>query len=161
MSTVPTGGGASLPLEMIDQQIAYRFFDEVYSQQKPDVCALLVSANALSHTPEGEFHGPACVEQLVAVLESAFPNASYTIQEMVADADVVTVRWNMAGIHEQPFHGVAATGAPVELEGAAMLRFDNHLNVEGWMSYDRIGLLEQIQSHVPLDDRICPPCREP
>ncbi|MDQ3654061.1 MAG: ester cyclase, partial [Chloroflexota bacterium] len=100
------------------QRVAARLFDEVFSQRKPDVCVLLMTANAVNHTPAGDFDGPAGFEQYVAGIWNAYPDATFAIDDGVTDGDLVTLHWTIGGAQAE------ATG---HLDGLAILRFEQDM----------------------------------
>ena len=125
---------------------ATRLFNEVLSQRTPDVCALLMATGAVTHTPLGEFVGPTGFEDYVAGAWSAFPDARFTVQETEVSADHLTVHWTMTGRHLGDFEAIPASGAVVRLDGIAVLRFQDGMISESWLQYDRMSLVEQIES---------------
>lgn len=60
----------------------------------------------------------------------AFPDISYELHEMVAEADWVALRKTFTGTHEGELHGLPATGRTVEVGGHATFRFEDGLIVE-------------------------------
>ena len=148
------GQGATIPDAVRNELMATRLFDEVFTQRKADVCALIMDASATTHTPAGDFNGPGGFEQYVAEIWADFPDAIFAIHDGFADGDNMTVQWTMS--HLGP------DGQAITLEGVAILRFENHMIAETWIHYDRLSLLEQLESaQSPADSRICPPCAEP
>ena len=153
------GGNGSMHASANEGTTA-RLFDEVLSEKTSDVCALLMAAGAITHTPHGDFTGPAGFEQYVAGAWSAFPDATFSIDERTSSTDHVTVRWTMTGRHLGDFGSYGATGAILRLEGVAILRFEGGMISESWFQYDRMSLGEQIES-APANPDICPPCELP
>ncbi len=148
VETVDTGGGGgAMPPELHNQYLAARLFDEVFVRQTPDVCALLMSANAINHTPAGDFAGPAGFEAYVAEVWTAYPNASFAIDEGVTDGDVVTLHWTIGG------------GQAGQLDGLAILRFEQDMIAESWIEYAEVASAEPVDPNVVPE--LCPPCREP
>lgn len=145
-----TGGGAGLVLTP-NQRVATRLFDEVFSQQKPDVCVLLMAATAINHTPAGAFEGPAGFEQYVAGVRTAYPDASFTFDHGVIDGDLVTVHWRLTD-------GQMEASGP--LEGTAILRFERNMIAESWIEYGAVAPAERAVV-TPAAPETCPPCREP
>ncbi len=143
VETEDTGGGAGVVLTA-NQRVAARLFNEVFSQRKPDVCALLMAANAVNHTPMGDFHGPAGFEQYAAEVWKAYPGATFGTDAGVADGDLVTLHWTISD----------------QLEGLAVLRFEQNMIAESWIEYGSIGTAEEV-AVTPAAPEICPPCREP
>lgn len=143
--------GAPLgPQLTVNQRTAVRLFNEVFVQQKPDVCALLMTANAVNHTPAGDFEGPAGFEQYVAEVWSTYPDAAFAIDEGVVDGDLVTLNWTISG---QASDGAGQVG------GTATLRFEEHMITESWIEYADAAPAGQVEPNAAPET--CPPCREP
>lgn len=142
-----SGGSGGVGLTT-NQQVAARLFDEVFVQQQPGVCALLMTSSAVTHTPAGDFEGPDGFERYVAELWITYPNATFAVDEGVADGNLMTFRWSING--EQAIH----------LEGLTILRFEQSMITESWFDYDSAASTEQgmVTPGIP---EICPPCREP
>lgn len=155
-----TGGSGGVSPALDNQNVAFRLFDEVFSQRKVDVCQTLMNAGAVNHTSAGEFVGPAGFELFVADVWEAFPNAAFTIDAAHTEGEMLTMRWTMNGTHQGTFMDHDATGNPVHLQGIAIFRFERGMIAESWIQYDRLSLLDQVTQ--PVDAPvICPPCEEP
>lgn len=153
--TLLAGGRRDVPARLQSMRLF-----EVLSRRNPEVCSLLMAANAINHTPAGTFGGPDGFERFVAEVWSPFPDAIFAIEDRFADGDIVTLRWTMLGHHHGNVQNHVVSGVPVYLEGLAILRFEQNMIVESWIQYDRMSLLEQIEA-TPGEPRICPPCQEP
>jgi predicted SnoaL-like aldol condensation-catalyzing enzyme len=146
------GSGGATSAETQNQQATARLFDEVFSQQKPGVCLLLMSANAVNHTPVGDFVGPTGFERYVAELWTAYPDATFAAGESVADGDRVTATWTLSG---------SQTNDAGQLNGHVILRFERNMIAESWIVYGSQALVSTGQDEVTPAPEICPPCREP
>jgi predicted ester cyclase len=154
------GGSTILPPDLGNQQVAFRLFADVLAGKQYEVCPLLMAATAITHTPAGNFEGPAGFEKHAADAWGAFPDATFVIDESIPGADLVTLRWTMTGRHLDAFGGWSATGAGVRLEGVAILRFEGGMIAETWLQYDRMALVEQMEQSSVMPD-VCPPCDLP
>ncbi|MFI9153860.1 ester cyclase [Streptomyces sp. NPDC053367] len=70
---------------------------------------------------------------------------TFTVEDLIADGDRVCARWFWKGTHKGDFLGVAATGRECSMAGTTVFRCggDGKI-VEGWWSYDRLGLMAQL-----------------
>jgi len=75
---------------------------------------------------------------------AGFPDACNTIDEIVAEADRVVVRWTMTGTHGGDGLGFPATGRAVRLEGVTISRIADGRIAEHWSFRDDLGLLRQL-----------------
>jgi predicted ester cyclase len=66
------------------------------------------------------------------------------IEDSIAEGDKVTVRITVEGTHQGGQLGVAPTGRRIKIAGVVIIRIANGQIVEGWNSWDQLGLLRQI-----------------
>jgi predicted ester cyclase len=78
-----------------------RFVEEVYSQGNTDAIA--------DYCVPGSFLAGGLAGQIM-VMKTAFPDNSFTIDEMVAEADKVVVRMTVHGTNTGPLAGLPAFG---------------------------------------------------
>lgn len=75
---------------------------------------------------------------------AAFPDARFTVEDMVAEGDRVAARLTMRGTHLGPLNGVPPTGRAVVVSGMSLERVADGRIVEGWNENDALGLLQQL-----------------
>jgi len=92
-----------------------------------------------SHVP-----GPNALKKLVHFYRNAFPDMRLTIDEIVADGDVVVARFSSHATHKHEFAGIQPTHKPIKMTGIFWWRFENGKIVEGRSYYDAHGLLRQL-----------------
>lgn len=83
------------------------------------------------------------IERL-GVNRAAFPDGTYTIEDMTANGDLVAVRTVFTGTLQGPYAGVEPAGQPVTVRIVHMHRVTCGQIVETWNSGDGLGLLRQI-----------------
>jgi steroid delta-isomerase-like uncharacterized protein len=98
------------------------------------------------HDPWKRDHGPgrAAVKKLIHFYRGAFPDLRLTIDELVAEGDVVVARFSSHGTHKSEVGGVKPTHKPVKLTGIFWWRFADGKIVEGRPFWDAHGFLRQI-----------------
>ena len=70
----------------------------------------LIAPDFLYHeAPPGSNRGPESMRQLITMLHTAFPDLYYTIEELMAEGDMVACRLTMSGTHQGPLMGIAPT----------------------------------------------------
>jgi steroid delta-isomerase-like uncharacterized protein len=94
--------------------------------------------------------GPDAVGQLVLFYRIAFSDLRMTIEEIVAEEDLVVTRWNARGVHTGDLLGLPPTGREIFTTGMDMLRIRDGKIVEGWVSWDALALIEQLAASAPL-----------
>ena len=75
---------------------------------------------------------------------AAFPDLTVNVDLMVAEGDLVAVRWTARGTNTGTGNGIPATGRKVEVSGTAIFRFENGRIAEEWTSANTLGLLKQL-----------------
>jgi predicted ester cyclase len=80
------------------------------------------------------------MEQIFA----GFPDITNTLDEIVAEDDLVAVRWTARGTHTGEFMGLAPTGKAIQLSAITMERVVDGKRVEGWAVADQLGLMRQL-----------------
>lgn len=92
--------------------------------------------------------GPDIVKQINSTMRKALPDLHYTVDAMLADGDLVAVRWTGRGTHKGEYATylgtVQPTGNRVTFQGTNIFRLSYGKIVEQWISWDRLGFFQQI-----------------
>jgi predicted ester cyclase len=132
-----------------NKELVRRFYREVYVDWNMALVDEVVSPGFTSHDwPEGAT-GPQAFRDYYAAIRSAVPDARYEVDDLIAEADRVVVRWRLCGTHEGEFGGIAPTGRAITLKGIAIYRIDAGKLMERWVVSDLHGLLEEIGAGSP------------
>ena len=75
---------------------------------------------------------------------AAFPDAQFTIEDLIAEGDKVAGRVTMRGTHRGEFMGIAPTGKHVTLTSISINRIEEGEMAEMWDNSDVLGLLQQL-----------------
>jgi steroid delta-isomerase-like uncharacterized protein len=102
--------------------------------------------------PDFVFHGTgafgdmdlARVKQLTTAFLTAFPDAHYTLEDLIAEGDKVAYRYTFRATHQGEFMGIPPTGKRVSYSGIEIDRIKEGQFVEAWSSEDHLGLLQQL-----------------
>lgn len=82
------------------------------------------------------------------VLATAFPDQHYDIREMVAEGDMLAVRWRMTGTHEGELAGptmtIPPTGKSIDIWGMSTYRIEDGTAREIWERFDMMEFLGQL-----------------
>lgn len=105
----------------------------------------LVAPGYVGHDPAGpDQRGPEGVKEFVTGYLAAFPDGRITIDEQIAEGDVVASRWTGRGTHQGELMGIPATGKQVTVSGITISRVENGKVVEEWTNWDTLGMLQQL-----------------
>ncbi len=78
------------------------------------------------------------------LMRQAFPDVTFSIEDMFAAKDRVVTRFIMRATHRGEFQGIPATGKRIELCGIAIVRLENGKVVEEREDSDMLGLMGQL-----------------
>jgi steroid delta-isomerase-like uncharacterized protein len=105
------------------------------------------------YAPEFVYYSPSATPKPVSIEEAiefgkmifkAFPDSSWTIEELFAAGDRVITRWIYKGAHEGEFMGIPPTGNKVEFGGITIARIKDGKIVESREDYDYFGFMQQL-----------------
>lgn len=99
------------------------------------------------HGPGGqELRGRDGIRGLWVVFLEAFPDLQASIDGMVAEGNMLALRWTVRGTQTGEFQGIAPTGRRMALPITEVFRIVEGRLAEAWDYYDRLHLLEQIDA---------------
>ncbi len=127
-----------------NEAIVRRTWEELFNKGNLAAADELIAANFMNHAAPGAPPGPASFKQLVTFYRSAFPDAQFTIEDLLADGDKVVMRNTFSGTHRGPFMGIAPTGRRVSQEQIHIVRVASGQVVEHWAVRDDLSLLQQL-----------------
>ncbi len=93
--------------------------------------------------PQGDIGFDSFVNQTIALIE-AFSDMTFSVEGIIAEGDMVAVRYIMRGTHQGPYQGIPATGKSIEIGGINTARVSGGKFVEGWSGADRLSLMQQL-----------------
>jgi steroid delta-isomerase-like uncharacterized protein len=74
----------------------------------------------------------------------AYPDAQYTIDDMIAEGDRVVTKKTFTGTNTGEFAGIPATGKRVALQFVDIMRVRDGKIVEHWLCLDQLSWLQQL-----------------
>ena len=90
---------------------------------------------------------PMSLEETIEIrkmLQKAFPDISWSMEELIATEDKTIIRFIERGTHEGEYMGIPATGNKYENSGILISRIENGKVVEQWEELDLLGLMQQL-----------------
>ena len=129
-----------------NKQLARRFFDEVCNGRKQSAADELFAAAHQYHDPSspGIPAGPDGMKQLTATYYTAFGDAHWTVDEMIATDDTVVTRFTGSGTQTAELNGIPPTGRRVSVQGIWVHRVRDGRIAESWNVWDTLGMLQQL-----------------
>jgi predicted ester cyclase len=75
---------------------------------------------------------------------AAFPDLHMHVDLILAEADLVSVRWTARGTNSGSGNGLPATGKSAQVTGTTIFRIQDGEIAEEWTSGDSLGLMKQL-----------------
>jgi len=131
-----------------NKAVARAFFEEVLGQGK-------LEKYSESHAPDFVAHGTehdyTLADDMAAAREErgAMPDMQIAVNHMVAEGDMVAVRWTAWGTNTRPGMGLPATGKKIKVSGMTLFRFKAGKISEEWSEWDMLSVLEQAGLYPP------------
>jgi steroid delta-isomerase-like uncharacterized protein len=126
------------------KQLVRSYFEEVLTQRRIDHLDKLLDPEFRSHGPSGASIDRDQYLAAVAATLAAFPDLAATIEEQIAERDVVATRWTAEGTHAGALFGIEPTGRKVRVSAMHMHRVGEGRLIEHWEVIDLHGLLAQL-----------------
>ena len=131
-----------------NRAIGRRVLLELWGEGKLAVADELYAPGYVDHVGRGpepaRVSGPEGIKQAVTMFRTAFPDLTYTVEEEMAERDLVMTRFSARGTNRGPFLGAPPTGRVVTYTGFDLNRIESGKIVESWVNYDALGLLQQL-----------------
>jgi steroid delta-isomerase-like uncharacterized protein len=110
-----------------------------------DALDQLIAADMVNHNPTpGQPPGIEGVKAQFAIFKAGFPEMQVTIEQLLAEGDMVADRIVARGTNTGAFLGLPPTGKQVQIEAIETYRMANGKIVEAWHVEDIFGLLTQL-----------------
>jgi steroid delta-isomerase-like uncharacterized protein len=130
------------PLEA-NKAVARKLFEVALNRDNWDVYNQIHSKDFVAHAGKRSA-GLAEDLQSAKGWRLAFPDGQYTIDQIIAEGDMVMVRWTGRGTNTGEGNGLPATGKHIEVTGVTVLHIVGGKIVEEWNENDMLGLLRQL-----------------
>jgi len=75
---------------------------------------------------------------------SGFPDLVVTVDDQIAEGDLVGSRHTSVGTHTENFMGIPPTGKQATVTGMTLTRVADGKMVEAWTCWDALGMFEQL-----------------
>jgi predicted ester cyclase len=127
-----------------NKALARRANTEGLNQKNLEIVDELCAPNFVFHNGSITIQGLEAYKQFLSMLFTAFPNARFTVEDMIAEGDTVVIRRTLCGTHKGNLMGIPPAGKQITVTEIAILRVANRKFVEAWNIADDLGLLQQL-----------------
>jgi steroid delta-isomerase-like uncharacterized protein len=86
------------------------------------------------------------------MLHNAFPDMTFSFEELIAVEDRVISMYIVRGTHEAEFQGIPATGNTFECSGINITRIENGKVIEDKQEFDMLGQMMQLGMELKLKE---------
>ena len=126
-----------------NKTIAKRVFLELYNQNKFDIADQIYAKDFVNH---GLHRNVGLKEDQYAARgwKQAFPDLVISVDQTIAEGDLVTVLWSGRGTNTGNGNGITATGKTVEARGITIWRIVDGKITEEWSEFDQLGIMQQL-----------------
>jgi predicted ester cyclase len=125
---------------------ARRVIEEAFGQGRLEILDEVCADGFVDHDPIMGDQDVEAVKRTIGAYREAFPDLSFTVDDVIASGDKVVTRWTGVGTFENEFMGQQPThekGDPVH--GIGIDRFDeNGKIVEAWAQWDALTFMRDI-----------------
>jgi steroid delta-isomerase-like uncharacterized protein len=128
-----------------NKRVMHRF-TEFINTASEKLAEELISPEAVFHVPgrPEPVRGPAGYREIIGMMREGFPDIQWTLEETVAEGDMVAARFTMRGTHRGIFFGVPPTGKTIKVQAMNFYRLSGGRFVEERGQPDLLSLLQQI-----------------
>jgi predicted SnoaL-like aldol condensation-catalyzing enzyme len=124
--------------------VVRRIYKEILNEGQLAVAHEVIAACGIDHAPDEvsslPTSSPRSLQAYVSRVCEAFPDAFWTIEELITTGDTVIVRTCMCGTQHEPFLGVPATGEETVVPSIDIVRIEDGKVVEHWGTIAGFGL---------------------
>src|SRR5262245_42446301 len=125
-----------------NKALVRRWFEEVWNQGRAETIDALLAPNGRAHGLGDVPPGPAGFKSFHAAFRNAFPDIRITLDDVIAEGDLVAFRFSANATHRGDGLGFAATNRSAEFTGMGFVRVRNGQLVEGWNNYDQLSMFQ-------------------
>ena len=131
-----------------ENKVVIRRWIEAYNERDLEAEADVLAPGYVAHVPGAP--GPLGLEgleawrQFTAPFTEAFPDLRLTVEDIMAEGEMVAARVAFHGTHRGAFQGIPPTGKEVAFSSMEFNRVVDGKVEEHWVELDLLGLMQQL-----------------
>src|SRR5262245_61179234 len=131
-----------------NQAVVRRLYEYI-NENRADRFPGVVAPSYLDHSNGSR--GPEGVAAAAANLHRAYEELRFEIADIVAQGDLVAIRWRETGRHVGQFFNLKPTGQPFEANGLALYRVREGKITESWLAINPATIRAQQAAQQALE----------
>ncbi len=123
-----------------------RWFEELWNKKNYAITQELVSPEFVAHGAGGQDikQGPNGVADMVKIWHQAFPDGHMTMDDIITEGELSTIRMTFRGTQTGEFYGVPPSNKMVEVTSIGIDRVLGGKISEGWGELNMLGMMQQM-----------------
>ncbi|MEP7290303.1 MAG: ester cyclase, partial [Chloroflexota bacterium] len=123
-----------------------RWFDELWNKKNYDIVYEYVAPGFTAHGAGGQDikMGPEGPRDMVKAWHAAMPDGRMTIDDVITEGDLSTIRMTWRGTHTGAFGDIPPSGNKIEVTSIGIDRVVNGKITEGWGELNMLGMMQQM-----------------
>jgi steroid delta-isomerase-like uncharacterized protein len=141
-----TGKALPAPSEPVlrNKAIIRRYFEEWANRANPAVADELIVTNLVLSNPPAVIRSLDDYKTGMARFHAAFPDARYSVEDLIAEGDKVVARWTLRATQATEYQGHPPNGKTMTVTGTSIFRLAEGKIQEITVNMDRLGQMEQL-----------------
>jgi predicted ester cyclase len=144
LAILRVAGARKVMADADPKRLVRSYFEEVLTQRRIDRLDELLDPEFRSYAPSGASIDRDQYQAAVAATLAAFQDLTVTVEEQVAERDLVATRWTAEGTHSGALFGIEPTTRTVRVSAMHIHRVKEGRFIEHWEAIDLHGLLVQL-----------------
>jgi steroid delta-isomerase-like uncharacterized protein len=133
-----------------NKAIVRQFYEDLWNGRNLDLADELFADDCVTHQlqsgtePVATPRGPEAIKHHVGDWLRGFPDLRFTVEEMIAEGDLVVSRSVLRGSHTGTWLGIPPTGKHLDIRMSVTHRIENAKIAEDWVLVEALGLFQQL-----------------
>jgi steroid delta-isomerase-like uncharacterized protein len=127
-----------------NKELAQLWFEEVWNKGRREAIRELLAPDGVVYEAGQAIRGAEGFYHFFDRMRSAFSDIHFSVEDAIAEADKVCLRWSCTMRHTGDALGPRATNKDLQTTGITIVQIANGKFIAGWQNWDMLGLLQQI-----------------
>lgn len=122
-----------------------QYIESVWNRADLNAFEDLITPNYAYHLGGQSGRDKTEMRKFIRMVHNAFPDWRVQIVHIIAEGNMVAVRWEGEAIHQGVFHRIPATGKKVKVSGTNVYKLEGGKVAVEWEQMDSLGMLQQLK----------------